>query len=173
VDGIVDYAEGVDVGHRGWDRLGRVPAAPFGHGLGWTTWEYRAAEVAHDEGGVTVAVTVTNSGRRRGREVVQVYVEPPDGTAAGERPVRWLGGFAVVDADPGATTTVPVPLHPYALRTWDTAAGWVTPPGTYPIRVGRSSRDLRLTTEVVVAAPAQPSSTGSRGVVGGPAAGRS
>ena len=150
VDGIVDYAEGVDVGHRGWDRLGRVPAAPFGHGLGWTTWEYVAAEVSPGDDGVTVAVTLTNTGRRRGREVVQVYVEPPAGTPVGERPVRWLGGFAVVDADPGTTTTVQVRLHPYALRTWDTGAGWATPPGTYPIRVGRSSRDLRLTTEVVI-----------------------
>lgn len=150
VHGIVDYAEGVDVGHRGWDRLGRVPAAPFGHGLGWTTWEYAAAEASPDDDGVIVAVTLTNTGRRRGREVVQVYVEPPAGTPVGERPVRWLGGFAVVDADPGATTTVQVRLHPYALRTWDTGAGWATPPGTYPIRVGRSSRDLRLTTEVVI-----------------------
>jgi beta-glucosidase len=155
VDGIVDYAEGVDVGHRGWDRLGRVPAAPFGHGLGWTTWEYVAAEVAPDEDGVTIAVTLTNTGRRRGREVVQVYVEPPAGTPVGERPVRWLGGFAVVDADPGATTTVQVRLHPYALRTWDTGAGWATPPGTYPLRVGRSSRDLRLTTEVVISQQSQ------------------
>ncbi len=150
VAGIVDYAEGVHVGHRGWDRLGRVPAAPFGHGLGWTTWRYVAAEAARDDDGVTVVVTLTNTGRRVGREVVQVYVEPPAGTPAGERPVRWLGGFAVVDADPGATTTVQVRLHPHALRTWDRGAGWATPPGTYRLRVGRSSRDLRLTTDVDV-----------------------
>lgn len=147
VDGIVDYAEGVDVGYRGWERLDRVPAAPFGHGLGWTAWTYADAQASHDEDGVTVAVTLTNTGRRRGREVVQVYVEPPAGPA-GDRPVRWLGGFAVVDADPGATTTVQVRLHPHALRTWN--SGWATPPGTYPIRVGRSSRDLRLTTHVVI-----------------------
>ena len=148
VDGVVDYTEGVDVGYRSWERLGRTPAAPFGHGLGWTTWEYGSARASADEDGVTVAVTLTNTGRRRGREVVQVYVEPPVGLPQGGRPVRWLGGFAVVDADPGATTTAQVRLHPHALRTWDSGAGWATPPGTYPIRVGRSSRDLRLTTEV-------------------------
>ena len=146
VDGVVEYAEGLDVGYRSWERLGRTPAAPFGHGLGWTTWEYASAETSLDEDGVTIAVTLTNTGPRRGREVVQVYVEPPVGLPQGGRPVRWLGGFAVVDADPGATTTAQVRLHDYALRTWDPGTGWATPPGTYPIRVGRSSRDLRLTT---------------------------
>ena len=154
VDGVVDYREGVDVGHRAWDRRGLVPAAPFGHGLGWTTWQYVAAE-ARRESDVVVAVTLTNTGGRRGREVVQVYVEPPAGTRPGARPVRWLGGFAVVDADAGATTTVQVRLHPHALRTWDTGAGWATPPGTYPLRVGRSSRDLRLTTQVVISQHSQ------------------
>jgi beta-glucosidase len=151
VDGIVEYAEGVDVGYRSWERSGRVPAAPFGHGLGWTSWRYDDAHaLPADDGGPAVAVTLTNTGPRAGREVVQVYVEPPAGTPTGDRPVRWLGGFAVVDADPGATTTVQVRLHPYALRTWVTGAGWATPAGTYPLRVGRSSRDLRLTTELDV-----------------------
>lgn len=151
VDGVVEYAEGVHVGYRSWDLLGRTPAAPFGHGLGWTTWEYVDAQVRVDADGPVVAVTLTNTGPRRGREVVQVYVEPPAGTARGARPVRWLGGFAVVDADPGASTTAQVRLHPHALRTWDAPrAGWATPAGTYPIRVGRSSRDLRLTTHLRV-----------------------
>jgi beta-glucosidase len=152
VDGVVEYAEGVHVGYRSWDLLERVPAAPFGHGLGWTTWEYRAASVAvEDDGTVVVGVVVANSGPRAGREVVQVYVEPPAGTPAGQRAVRWLAGFAVVDAEPGACATVQVRLHPHALRTWDPArSGWATPAGTYPIRVGRSSRDLRLTTHLTV-----------------------
>ncbi len=160
VDGVVEYAEGVHVGYRSWDREGRTPAAPLGHGLGWTSWEYRSAEVSCDEQGALVTVTVTNTGPRAGREVVQVYVEPPAGTPQGERPVRWLGGFAVVDADPGASTVAQVRLHEYALRTWDVAgSGWVTPAGTYPLRVGRSSRDLRLSTHLTV--PAAPPVTGA------------
>ncbi len=154
VDGVVAYTEGVHVGYRSWDLLGRTPAAPFGHGLGWTTWDYRAAEAHFDRGTVTVTVTVANTGPRPGREVVQVYVEPPADSPPGARPVRWLGGFAVVDADPGAVATSQVRLHPYALRTWDTTrAGWVTPTGTYPLRVGRSSRDLRLTAHITVEPP--------------------
>lgn len=150
VDGVVEYREGVHVGHRSWDLLDRTPAAPFGHGLGWTTWEHVSATLAHQapDGSVELAVTVRNTGRRPGREVVQVYVEPPEGTPRGERPVRVLGGFAVVDAEPGVTTTVRVPVAVEAFRTWR-AGGWTVPAGTYRLRIGRSSRDLRLALDVV------------------------
>ncbi|HEY3549154.1 MAG TPA: glycoside hydrolase family 3 C-terminal domain-containing protein [Propionicimonas sp.] len=156
VDGVVDYGEGVHVGYRSWELLGRTPAAPFGHGLGWTRWEYLdAAGAWGPDGTAVVSVSVRNSGQRAGREVVQVYLEPPDGTPRGSRPVRWLGGFAVVDADPGQETTAYVRLHPHALRTWSPErAGWVTPAGSYRICVGRSSRDVRLTTALTVPGPA-------------------
>lgn len=150
VDGVVEYREGVHVGHRSWDLLDRTPAAPFGHGLGWTTWEHVSATLAQQapDGSVELVVTVRNTGPRPGREVVQVYVEPPEGTPRGERPVRVLGGFAVVDAEPGVTTTVRVPVAVEAFRTWR-AGGWTVPAGTYRLRIGRSSRDLRLALDVV------------------------
>jgi beta-glucosidase len=155
VDGVVEYTEGVHVGYRSWLLLGRTPAAPFGHGLGWTTWSYESAAAAAGEqradGGVDVDVTLVNDGPRAGREVVQVYVEPPAGTPHGDRPVRWLGGFAVVHAEAGERTTVRVRVGAAAFRTWDDARrGWVTPAGTYPIRVGRSSGDLRLAVDLDV-----------------------
>ncbi|RKN40437.1 beta-glucosidase family protein [Streptomyces hoynatensis] len=142
--GVVDYAEGLDVGHRGWDRAGRTPAFPFGHGLGWTTWEYAsAAATAGEAEGVRLAVRLRNTGRRPGREVVQVYLEPPqDGPA---RPLRALAGFATVTAAPGESVTATVSLPRRALQVWNPErAGWETPPGEYTLRVGRSSRDLRL-----------------------------
>ena len=77
-----------------------------------------------------------------------MYVEPPEGAPRGERPVRVLGGFAVVDAEPGVTTTVRVPVAVEAFRTWR-AGGWTVPAGTYRLRIGRSSRDLRLALDVV------------------------
>ncbi|QHT57924.1 beta-glucosidase [Cellulomonas sp. H30R-01] len=159
VDGVVEYHEGVHVGYRSWLRLGRTPAAPFGHGLGWTTWEHESAEVAAAGAaatgdGIDLDVTVVNTGPRAGREVVQVYVEPPAGSgtpAAADRPVRWLGGFTVVHAAPGERTTARVHVPADTLRTWDTAGhGWVTPAGTYTLRVGRSSGDLRLTVDVEI-----------------------
>lgn len=157
--GVVRYAEGVHVGYREWERRGTEPAAPFGHGLGWTTWRYdglAAAAALGPDGAVELTVTVTNTGPRAGREVVQVYLEPPatDPAAFAElpdRPVRWLAGFAVVHADAGrqVTTTVRVPAR--ALQVWEVAAGrWTTPPGTYRLRIGRSIRDLRLDDEVTV-----------------------
>ena len=63
------------------------------------------------------------------------------------RPVRWLAGFAVVDAAPGETVTVDLPIARRSLETWSTdAAGWTLPAGTYGVHVGRTSRDLRLET---------------------------
>lgn len=147
--GELVYAEGVDVGYRGWQRAqaagGAAPAAPFGHGLGWTTWAYDDVQVAAvGPGGVQLVVTVTNTGPRAGREVVQAYVEPPVGGEAG-RPVRWLGGFAVVEADGGATVRVPLTVPRRAFETWDVAGHrWTLPAGTYRLRVGRSVGDLRL-----------------------------
>lgn len=154
VGGVVDYPEGVHVGYRSWDLLERTPAAPFGHGLGWTRWDYLEADTTWDPDGGVVAVTVRNAGERPGREVVQVYAEPPAGTPRGDRPVRWLAGFAVVDAGPGETASARIRLHPHALRTWSPdTAGWLTPAGTYPIRVGRSSRGVRLTSALTVSGP--------------------
>ncbi|MFD6177802.1 MULTISPECIES: beta-d-glucosidase [unclassified Isoptericola] len=159
VGGVVDYAERLDVGYRAWERrldagsgAGPEPAAPFGHGLGWTTWDYEVAALAAPGPGpadadVVVRVTVRNTGTRAGREVVQVYVTPPPGTASTDpaRPVRWLGGFAVVDAAPGDRVTAEVRVPRRALETWDAAAGgWTTPPGTYRLVVSRSVRDPRL-----------------------------
>ncbi|WP_454854616.1 glycoside hydrolase family 3 C-terminal domain-containing protein [Promicromonospora soli] len=165
VDGVVDYAEGTDVGYRAWERRvaaspdgttpdAPVPAAPFGHGLGWTTWEYEDAVLARGEAHdapatLMVYVTVRNTGRRAGREVVQVYVEAPDGGPS--RPVRWLGGFAVADVPAMGSATVRVPVPARALQVWDPLArGWTTPPGTYRLRTGRSVADLRLTNELTV-----------------------
>ena len=165
VDGVVDYAEGTDIGYRAWERRleagpdGAVPdapapAAPFGHGLGWTTWEYEDAVLAwgeaHDAPAtLTVYATVRNTGRRAGREVVQVYVEAPDGGPS--RPVRWLGGFAVADVPAMGSATVRVPVPARVLQVWDPQAqDWTTPPGTYRLRTGRSVADLRLTNELTI-----------------------
>ncbi|MEH0424061.1 beta-glucosidase family protein [Streptomyces sp. B21-083] len=161
-DGVVDYAEGVHVGHRAWDRAGLVPAFPFGHGLGWTDWSYEsvalsseppvsAASLTSPAGGDGLKLTVelTNTGRRAGREVVQVYLEPPqDGP---DRPVRLLAGFATVQAEAGAHVSAEVHVPARTFQIWDTEAqGWHTPPGRYRLHIGRSSRDLRLAVDAVV-----------------------
>ncbi|GAA1509635.1 beta-glucosidase [Agromyces terreus] len=143
VDGVIDYAEGRDVGHRGWDRRGLVPAREFGYGLGYAEWAYREIELAPAASDVlvTARVTVENTGARDGREVVQVYLSTDDA----DRPVRWLAGFAVVDVAARATATVDIPLARRSFETWSTdAAAWTLDAGTYRVLAGRSSRDLRL-----------------------------
>jgi beta-glucosidase len=125
-DGVVSYDEGVFMGYRGWLRSGNTPLYAFGHGLGYTTWNYD--DIAVD--GSEAVVTLTNSGARAGREVVQVYLAPRQ--ADPERPERWLAGFANVFARPGETVTVRVPLPPRSFQIW-TGGGWQTVPGDYRV----------------------------------------
>ncbi|MGI5355029.1 beta-glucosidase [Streptomyces sp. CA-252508] len=137
--GELPYIEGLFTGYRAWGRSGNAPAYPFGHGLGYTTWEYEALELAPD----TATVRVRNTGTRPGREVVQLYVAPVDDPA--ERPARWLAGFAGVTAAPGETAEARIPLPGRAFEVWDETAGaWTAVPGTYEIQAGRSVTDTRL-----------------------------
>ncbi|MEV0844508.1 glycoside hydrolase family 3 C-terminal domain-containing protein [Streptomyces sp. NPDC049954] len=150
-DGRLHYEEGVFIGYRAWERAGAVPSYPFGHGLGYTEWTYEAVQV--EEG--TVSVDIRNSGRRAGREVVQVYLAPTDGegaSGAGEaRPARWLAGFANVEAAPGETVRVTVPLPGRAFEIWDeTRDRWRHVAGRYEVQVGRSVTDRRLSAFLTV-----------------------
>jgi beta-glucosidase len=125
-DGVLRYDEGIFVGYRAYEREGRGAGGvrfPFGHGLGYTTWEYLAVEATNTQ----VTVRLRNTGDRRGREVVQVYASRPD--SAIERPARWLAGFEVVEADPGEKVEVEVTIAPRALAHWD--GGWTVEPGDF------------------------------------------
>jgi beta-glucosidase len=134
VDGVLEYREGLGIGHRG-----AVAARfPFGHGLGFTDWEY--LELSVD--GSRARVRLRNAGTRPGREVVQLYASRPDSAVA--RPARWLAGFTAVGAEPGDTVEVDVELGPRALAHWDASAGsFAVEPGTFVLAAGRSSADLR------------------------------
>jgi beta-glucosidase len=135
-DGVLRYAEGIHIGYRAWLRADATPAYPFGHGLGYTTWSWGAAERAGD----AVEVTLANTGGRRGTQVVQVYAEA--GSSAVDRPERWLVGFATVEAAPGETVTASIPVPERRLAYWND--GWVVEPGTYTLRVGSSVGELPL-----------------------------
>ncbi len=148
-DGVLRYAEGLHVGYRGWLRSRAEPAYPFGHGLGYTSWSYLAVDAQATGGGATVEVRLRNSGPREGKEVVQVYLSRPESDV--ERPIRWLAGFAVVRAGPGADVVAVVQVAGRAFEHWSTRAGrWVTEPGVFHVHVGRSVGDLRLVTDLTV-----------------------
>ncbi|WP_240630610.1 glycoside hydrolase family 3 C-terminal domain-containing protein [Mycolicibacterium sp. GF69] len=148
--GHVCYGERVFVGYRGYDAVGRDVAYPFGHGLSYTEFEYADLSVQVSGGDdVTVRLTVTNIGRRSGREVVQVYAGLP--ASAVPRPPRWLVSFGDVQLDAGETATCELLFATSELAYWHTGAGrWAIEGGEYAVSVGASSRDLRLTGTVTV-----------------------
>jgi beta-glucosidase len=145
--GVLAYTEGASIGYRGYDRDGREPLYPFGHGAGYTTWSYDAMTVdadvlgARGEPEVAVGVQVRNTGARRGREVVQVYASRPD--SAVERPVKWLAGFAAVDADPAETVSAEISVPKRVFQHWSDQ-GWTLEPGTFVLSAGPSSASLPL-----------------------------
>jgi beta-glucosidase len=154
--GRLDYTEGLLIGYRGYDHAGIAPRFAFGHGLGYTTWEYQSAVADSAAVGpnadLELTVVIRNTGTRPGREVVQAYVEPGiagPGTAEPGRPVRTLAAFAAATAEPGQTAEVRLAVPARAFARYDeTARAWVWPPGEYAVRVGRSSADLRLSIRV-------------------------
>ncbi|WP_425245115.1 beta-glucosidase family protein [Streptomyces sp. NEAU-NA10] len=146
-DGELPYAEGVFIGYRAWEKKGRTPVYPFGHGLGYTDWSYESVEVT----GTTVRIRVRNRGERTGREVVQVYLAPTGADTGTERPARWLAGFASVEAAPGESAEAVVDLPNRAFEVWDEAAHrWFFVKGSYEIQVGRSIADRRITATINV-----------------------
>ncbi|WP_221342150.1 beta-glucosidase family protein [Streptomyces paradoxus] len=148
-NGELPYDEGVFIGYRAWEKHGRSPAYPFGHGLGYTDWTYDSVEVAETAGGITAKVRLRNTGDRPGREVVQLYLAPADPDAT--RPARWLAGFASVEAAPGAGAEATVELPRRAFEIWDEATGsWSFVKGSYEIQVGRSITDRRITATINV-----------------------
>ena len=144
-DGVLTYHEGLFIGYRAYDRDGRIPLFPFGHGTGYTTWSYDSLTVDQDRAGVAACVQVRNTGARRGREVVQVYASRP--ASAVSRPLKWLAGFAPVDADPGETVEVGIVIPPRVFQHW-TGTAWATEPGPFTLLAGPSSASLPLTAEV-------------------------
>lgn len=149
-EGALHYAEGLHVGYRAWARSDVEPAYPFGFGLGYTSWRYESVpEIARGEDRVTVRVRLTNTGRRAGSEVVQVYLARPESSL--ERPVRWLAGHARAEAAAGETTEVAIPLPARSFQHWSTDDQcWAVEPGEFTVLAGGCSRDLPLSGAVEV-----------------------
>jgi beta-glucosidase len=158
VDGVVRYDEGIHIGYRAWLKSGNTPAYPFGHGLGYTTIEptrIDAPNAASAGEPVTVSVTVTNHGARRGKQVVQAYLRRAE--SAVDRPVLWLAAFAPVVVDAGGSATVELSIDARAFAYWgsagqdaDRAGGWQYEPGDYELLVGTSVDKLPLSRTIML-----------------------
>ncbi len=145
-----NYSEGVFVGYRWYDAKDQVPLFPFGFGLSYTKFSYSHGRVDQKSGDRTsVSVRVTNSGKREGAEVVQLYVAFPREAA---EPPRQLKGFERVSLRPGESRTVTMNLDRAAFRVWDEAShGWKVYPGKYEVEAGGSSRDIRYRDSFTIA----------------------
>ena len=149
--GRVRYEEGVFTGYRHYDKTGIVPLFPFGFGLSYS--EFTLGDLSIDdarfeaEGAVVATVTVTNTGKRRGSTVVQLYVG--DEQASVPRPAKELKGFAKLALDPGESRQVKLQLAARAFAFYRAEAKhWLVEPGQFSIKVGTSASDLPLTAQL-------------------------
>lgn len=146
---LVDYTpyeEDIYVGYRYFDSFDKNVAYPFGYGLSYTTFEYHDAKLSRDGDNVTVSVTVTNTGSRPGKEIVQLYASD---AMAKERnkPEKELRGFAkTVELAPSKSEVIKINFDINDLASFDEAkSAWRLDAGTYNLLIGASSRDIRAT----------------------------
>jgi beta-glucosidase len=135
------YSEGVDVGYRFYDAKSETPLFPFGYGLSYTSFAFSNLRLSRSTvsgtANVRVSATITNTGSRRGSDVVQLYVGDPASTG---EPPRSLQGFQRVNLAPGQSSRVSFTVTPQQLSWWsDSVNGWTESRGTYGVYVGDSS----------------------------------
>ncbi|WP_229736288.1 beta-glucosidase family protein [Novosphingobium endophyticum] len=163
-DQTVEYSEKLNIGYRWYDAnvsgecapvkgVNPCVAFPFGHGLSYTTFKLGKARLSFDKASKTysASVKVTNTGKRPGAEVIQVYISLPESASevGARQPPKRLVGFDKVRLESGRSATVEISIDPAAsnhpFSVWsETAQNWITPAGSHTIWVGRSSspRDL-------------------------------
>ncbi|NOY79221.1 MAG: hypothetical protein GXO76_15315 [Calditrichaeota bacterium] len=148
-----DYSEGIYVGYRYYDSRHIEPLFPFGYGLSYTTFDYSNLEITPATLGTAdtlhVHLTVTNSGPFAGDDIVQLYVHQNNPEL--DRPPKELKAFTRVHLDPGQSRIVSFQLQARRLGYFHPGKkAWVVEPGSYEIQIGKSSRDIQLTGELVV-----------------------
>ncbi len=144
-NGKVEYAEGIFIGYRHYDTRNIESLFPFGYGLSYTTFKYDnlniQAEIKADEP-FRIAVDITNTGKREGKEVVQMYIR--DVVSSLERPLKELKGFQKVSLKKCETKTITFDIRMEDLCFFDTdKKRWIAEAGDFEVFVGSSSRDIR------------------------------
>jgi beta-glucosidase len=143
----LNYKEGIFVGYRYYDTYKVEPQFEFGHGLSYTTFAYDKLNAKTTNGKATVTLSVKNTGKVSGAEVVQLYIHEEKTTV--ERPDKELKAFSKVFLKPGEEKQVTLQLNEDAFKYFDEVKmNWVHNPGKYKLLVGSSSRDIRKTTEI-------------------------
>ena len=150
----VVYRNGVFAGYRGYEHNGVEPQFAFGYGLSYTTFRYGklAIKPGAKPGAYEVTFEVTNTGKRAGAEVAQLYIG--DSHASVPRPPKELKGFAKIELKPGETKSVSISLDARAFTYCDVKNNlWRADPGDFDVLVGRSSAAIELKGKISLAAP--------------------
>ncbi len=153
-----EYREGVFVGYRYYDKKNMDVLFPFGYGLSYTTFEYSNLTLdkseMKDTDTLAVSVNVRNTGKVKGKEVVQLYVGMPESHTI--RPVKELRGFEKIELEPGEEKTVTFTLAKRAFAYYRTdISDWYVESGDYMIMAAKSSRDIACTATVNVTSTTQ------------------
>jgi len=147
----VFYDEGIFVGYRHFETKNIEPLFPFGYGLSYTTFSYDNLTIdnkkVRGDGVIKVSVNITNTGRLKGKEVVQLYIQDVESSI--ERPLKELKGFKKINLEPGEMKEVLFELNKDDLSFYNPVENsWVVEKGAFKISVGSSSKDIRLIGEV-------------------------
>jgi len=148
------YKEGIWVGYRYFQTVGKTVSYPFGFGLGYTTFTYSKPVVkVAANGTVTASITVTNSGAAVGKESVQLYITAPDGGLV--KPAFELRAFAKTrELKPGESEILTMTIDPYTLASFnESTSAWETAAGNYVARFGASATDIRAIAPFKLAKP--------------------
>ena len=145
-NGKVYYGEGLFVGYRSYEKTKIAPLFPFGFGLSFTTFDYSSLRLGTQQLSpnetLQVAIDITNTGQRAGKEIVQVYVR--DRQASLSRPEKELKAFTKVHLEAGERKTATLSLGRDALAYYDDRTHeWVAEAGEFEVLVGASSQDIR------------------------------
>ena len=138
------YIEGIYVGYRYFDSVGKKALFPFGYGLSYTRFSVTAGDVVEEAGKITVQVLVKNTGSFAGKEVVQLYVSEPQGKL--DKPFQTLAAFSKTkELQPGEEQELTLTFDLKDLASYDEAgACWILEAGNYVLRLGTSSVDTQV-----------------------------
>lgn len=145
--GEVLYGERFFVGYRYYDERKIEPLFPFGYGLSYTSFKYSNLKVSSknttDKEGLTVSLTIKNTGKVKGKEIVQLYVSDKESTL--QRPEKELKKFVKVELNPGEEKSVTFKLESRDFSYFDGKRNmWIAESGEYIISAAASSRDIKL-----------------------------
>ena len=147
----VTYDEGAAIGYKWYDAKGFQPLFAFGHGLSYTKFALSGLAARPDGRTIRVAFSVRNVGKRAGKDVAQIYVEPADWKKVGWEAPKRLGGFAKADLKPGKSKAIDLTVDPRLLATYEAAGNhWHIRAGDYRVMLGEASDMPMLSVSVTL-----------------------